>query len=296
MKSIAVIGSINMDVVISADRFPQKGETIVGKNFFTTPGGKGANQAIAAAKCGANVTFYGCVGNDDYGTKLIEHFKHHHINSRFVRKISSINTGVAFITISENDNHIIIDRGANDYTNEDYVQAHYTDLLKHDIYLLQLEIPHSTVLELINVLHANGKTVVLDPAPAIVLPQEVIKKVDFLLPNEHEYKLVFHTERMMEDLLRDYPNKLIITEGKNGIRYFDGKELIHVEGLQVNAIDTTGAGDTFAGVFTTSLANGESIYDAIKLANYAAALSTTKNGAQNGMPTLQELNDFVDRL
>lgn len=293
MTRIAVVGSINMDLVVETDIMPQKGETLIGKGFFMCPGGKGANQAVAASRLGVGVSMFGSVGQDENGHSLISNFQRENIDTTYINFAKDAPTGVALIQIADNDNSIVVVPGANTFTDISYLNKVKEKLLDFDTVLLQMEIPIESIEFLVNYLYENQRVVVLNPAPAQRLSKEVIEKVSFITPNEHEYSIVFGGSVGMDSLLRKYPNKLIITQGENGVRYFDGSEFIVVPCIKVDVLDTTGAGDTFSGAFGVSISEGKSIYESISFANAAAGISVTKKGAQAGMPCKNEILKYL---
>lgn len=285
MKKIAVIGSVNMDLFLESSRIPEEGETLQGERFFTAFGGKGANQAIAASKLGGDVTFFGAVGNDPYGDALIDNFKIHGVSTERVQH-SEKETGIAFVQLTEGANRITIVSGAN----RD-VQAPSKEVLKaFDMIVLQLEIPLDVVTTMIHRAYELQKTIILDPAPAQALDRTLLEKVTYLLPNEVEYKELLQTEEAFDVAAGRYREKLIITRGSKGVSYTDRKGTFHtIPPHRVQVEDTTGAGDTFAGAFAVALAEEKPLEEALRFANRAASLATTKKGAQTGMPTREEM-------
>lgn len=288
MINITVIGSSSIDLVVTADKRPIKGETIIGNSFKTVPGGKGANQAVAAARLGADVTMIGCVGEDLFGKQIIENFKINNVCTDFIREIPNCETGTAHITLAEGDNSIIVVKGANDYTTAEYIQLIEEQIKKSNIVLIQQEIPEETV-EYVGVLCVKlGIPLILNPAPARKISQSVIDNATYITPNEYEAEILFGTSDLSSALKR-YPNKVFMTEGKKGVRFFDGNEEILVPSYEVEVVDTTGAGDTFNAAFAVSLAEGNSIVDSLRFANRAASISVTGFGAQGGMPYRDEV-------
>lgn len=289
MARIAVIGSINMDLVVETDIIPNKGETVLGKHFFTSPGGKGANQAVAAARLGGDVTMFGSIGNDQNGATLKANLAAEKVDTSYVNIVDHIATGVAIIEICDNDNRIIVAPGANNETNIAYLEKVAQALVAFDVIVMQLEIPFESIVFITKYLEKYNKVIILNPAPAQEIPEEVLNGITYITPNEHEFPLVLQTSGTMEDALKQYPNKLLITRGEKGVTYFDGTEIVTVPSIKVDVIDTTGAGDTFTGAFSVAISEGMSIRDAIQFANIAGGLSTTKKGAQKGMPTREDV-------
>lgn len=288
MAKIAVIGSLSMDLVVSADKRPQAGETVLGNSFETVPGGKGANQAVAAARLGAEVTMIGCVGNDSFGEVILENLKANQVKTQYVEPVTHTRSGTAHITLAEGDNSIVVVKGANDFTTPEYVRKAETAIRDADIVLIQFEIPAETVEYTADLCERLGVPLLLNPAPARPVSMDVIAKSAFITPNEHEFRILFDGADRTE-VLRKYPNKLIITEGKKGVRFFNGEKEMAIPGVTVPVVDTTGAGDTFNAAFAVAIAEGKSMEDALEFANLAAALSVTKFGAQGGMPTMDEV-------
>ncbi|MED3688551.1 ribokinase [Peribacillus butanolivorans] len=288
MIKIAVVGSSSMDLVVTSAKRPIAGETVLGDSFITVPGGKGANQAVAAARLGAEVTMIGCVGDDFYGEIILENLKKNHVNTKYVEPVTGAMSGTAHITLSEGDNSIIVVKGANDSITPEYVQKAKKIIEESDIVMVQQEIPEETVLYLAELCEKLQKRLLLNPAPARKISEAVIQQSSFITPNEHEFEILFDG-RDRTEVLTEYPNKLFITEGKNGVRYFDGHEEKVVPSFVVEAVDTTGAGDTFNAALAVAVAEGKSFDDCLLFANRAASISVTKLGAQGGMPTREEV-------
>ncbi|MBK5461073.1 MULTISPECIES: ribokinase [Peribacillus] len=288
MIKIAVVGSSSMDLVVTSAKRPIAGETVLGDSFITVPGGKGANQAVAAARLGAEVTMIGCVGDDFYGEIILENLKKNHVNTKYVEPVTGAMSGTAHITLSEGDNSIIVVKGANDSITPEYVQKAKKIIEDSDIVMVQQEIPEETVLYLAELCEKLQKRLLLNPAPARKISEAVIQQSSFITPNEHEFEILFDG-RDRTEVLTEYPNKLFITEGKNGVRYFDGHEEKVVPSFVVEAVDTTGAGDTFNAALAVAVAEGKSFDDCLLFANRAASISVTKLGAQGGMPTREEV-------
>lgn len=283
---IAVIGSINMDQVVTTERIPQKGETIHGNDLNYIPGGKGANQAVAMARLGAQVTMFGCVGDDDNGRKLIDNLQKEQVDTSRIKTVKDTPTGLAVITVAENDNVIIVISGANACVDRAYIDSIKDTLSMYDLVVLQHEISQDTVHYVIDHCAAAGIPVVLNPAPAREVPLAIVEKVTYLTPNEHEAQLIFGGDASTEELLKRYPEKLIITQGARGVSFgAKAKDIVTVPAYHVKVVDTTGAGDTLNGAFCVRIAAGDAIEDALRYANAAAGLSVEAFGAQGGMPT-----------
>lgn len=298
MALIAVVGSINMDLVVTADRLPGTGETITGKDLQYLPGGKGANQAAAAAKLGAEVQMFGCVGDDDLGKSLLANLANVGVGIAHIKIVPGVTSGTALITVGGGDNTIVVIPGANAHVNRAYIDSIKEELLQADIIMLQHEIPQETNEYVAELGYQNGKTVILDPGPARPMSEQLLDRVSCLTPNEHETAVIFGTDADLEELLRQYPEKLIITQGDKGVSFCttDGG-LLHFPAADVDVVDTTGAGDTMSGALAFMLSRGYNLAEAVRFANYAAAFSVERYGAQTGMPTYEEvLSRFAGEL
>lgn len=286
----AIVGSINMDMTVTAERIPLKGETLKGEEIRYIPGGKGANQAVAMAKLGAEVEMFGCVGDDEAGSRLLKNLEDAGVGTSHIKVANGVNTGLAVITVGDNDNTILVVAGANDKVDREYVDSIKEELLKCNIVLLQHEIPQDTVEYVIHLCHDNGVKVVLNPGPARPVKPEVLEKVDYLTPNEHEAAILFGSGKPVEDMLRANPEKLVITQGSRGVSTcLKSGDILTVPARKARVVDTTGAGDTLNGAFTLQIAQGKTVEEALRFANTAASLSTEKFGAQGGMPSFNQV-------
>lgn len=288
MVHIVVVGSSSMDLVVTANRRPRAGETLIGEAFQTVPGGKGANQAVAAARLGARVSMIGRVGKDAFGEEILHNFKENGVSVNHVEPVPHLPTGTAHITLAEGDNSIIFVKGANDEVTPAYVDKAAATLKDADIIMVQQEIPEETVEYIADFCKEHSIKWLLNPAPAREVSDNVIESATYLTPNEHEFTIMFD-EKERSEVLSSYPNKLLITEGKNGVRYFNGVKEEVVPSYVVEPVDTTGAGDTFNAAFAVAIAEGKEIDEALRFANRAASISITKFGAQGGMPTREEV-------
>ena len=287
---LAVVGSINIDMTVTAERIPLKGETLHGTSLSYIPGGKGANQAVAMARLGADVEMFGCVGKDENGQKMIDNLKMAGVKTDHISVLENVPTGLAMITVGDNDNTIVVVPGANGMVDRAYVDSIKDVLKEFDMVVLQHEIPLDTVHYVVEFCAENNISVVLNPAPAAEVPMDIIEKVTYVTPNEHEAVLIFGNEISTEDLLRKYPEKLVITQGSRGVSScLKSGEVINVPVRPAKVVDTTGAGDTLNGAFSVQIAGGADIKTALVYANTAASLSTEKFGAQTGMPTAEEV-------
>lgn len=292
MAKIIVIGSSSIDLVVTSARRPGAGETVLGENFKTVPGGKGANQAVAAARLGAEVTMIGRVGDDRYGEEILNNFRENGVSISNVEPVTHSASGTAHIVLAEGDNSIVVVPAANKEITPDYLKRCNDAFSGADIVIIQQEIPEETVVYTGKLCRELGLPLLLNPAPARPLSEETIANAAYLTPNEHEAKVLFHDISITE-ALRRYPNKLFVTEGSRGVRFFDGEQEVLVPSYKVNAIDTTGAGDTFNAAFAVALAEGKPIRECVRFANRAASLSVTKFGAQGGMPLRREVEELM---
>lgn len=288
MGTITVIGSASIDFLIQTKSLPTMGETVLGNSLSISFGGKGANQAVAASRLGANVNFIACVGNDDYANDIINNLKQNNISSQYITKIDTEKTGTAHIILYKNENSIIVIKGANDYLSSKIIDKFKNIIAKSDMILIQQEIPIKTIQYVVDLCFKLKVKILLNPAPFNKITLELINKVTFLTPNEHELKDLFPT-KTLNSILKNYPNKLIVTRGSRGVSYFDGKKVKNIPAVKVRVVDTTGAGDTFNAAFATAIVNKKDIYQSITFANTVASLSVKKIGAQTGMPYIDEV-------
>ena len=295
MSTVLVVGSINMDLVVEASRFPGPGETVLGSAYRSFPGGKGANQAVAARRLGACVRLVGCVGDDAFGRELLDHLCAEGIDTRWVRVAGEVRTGVASITVSAAENSIVVVPGANHALTADDVRAAEEAIAGADVVLVQLEIPLETVETVAELAEKHAKPLILNPAPATPLPIRLLRRVTLLTPNEHELAVVFpEYGRGWQRTLGAMPGRIVMTHGAEGAWFSDADGRLHQQsGFRVEALDTTGAGDTFNGALAAFW--DREPHDRIRLACAAGALSVTRHGAQAGMPTRNELLEFLAR-
>ena len=299
IKKCAVIGSINTDMVARTPRFPAPGESIIGSVFRTEFGGKGANQAIALARLGAKVCMAGKVGDDLFGKKYLEHLIEEKVNVDCVAVETGETTGVADIWVADSgENSIISIPGANAKCDLDWLNAALERLSDCDIFLLQLEIPHETVGAALKKLREMGKTVILDPAPAVPLPAEWLACADYITPNETELEILTGDlpknatiEARIRRLVGESNRMVIHKRGAEGAFIGTKDGVLPVSGFKVKAVDTTAAGDTFNAGLAAGLAMGKPIEECVRLANAAGALAVTALGAQGCMPTLEMIRE-----
>lgn len=234
----------------------------------------------------------GRVGDDAFGKDIVENFRANAVNTQNVKPVTHLESGTAHIILAEGDNSIVVVEAANREVTPAYVDEAAEVIRDADIVLIQQEIPEETVVHVSALCAEFGTPLLLNPAPARTLPQEVIDNAAYITPNEHEAEILFQGMSPAQ-ALRQYPNKLFITEGSKGVRYFDGTDEILVPTYKVEAVDTTGAGDTFNAAFAVALAEGKALQESIRFANRAASLSVTKFGAQGGMPTRDEVEESL---
>lgn len=283
---ITVIGSINMDLAVVMDTFPKQGETVLGQEFSTIPGGKGANQAIASVKLGSDVQFIGCVGKDRFGEQLTNNLQDYQIDITGIHQVDAP-TGVANILIHKHDNRIIVIPGANAALTTQQIDAHWHKIAQSKLVIMQLEISEAVVAYVLDKCKQAKIQVLLNPAPAQHFSLDWMEHLAYMTPNESECEQIF--QKPYEQVVAMYPNKVIVTLGSKGACYHDGQKLVAIEGYQADVVDTTGAGDTFNGALAHALMNESSLADAVYFANIAASLSVEKFGAQGGMPTVAEV-------
>jgi ribokinase len=305
VAKVVVVGSTNTDMTVRVSRIPAPGETVLGRDFRITAGGKGANQAVAAARAGAIVVFVTALGTDDFGNRALENFGREAIDVRLVRRVSSGPSGVALIFVDDaGENSIAVAPGANgDLRPEDVSPlAHVLDA--GDVMLVQLEIPLATVEAAVRIAAARRARVMLNPAPAQALPDSLLSAVSLITPNEHE------AERLTGVVLNDDAGAparaaatlhergvagAIITLGARGAFVSSDTVSEHVRAFSVAAVDTTAAGDVFNGAMAAALVEGRLLREAVQFANAAAAISVTRPGAQDSAPTRSAIDDLLCR-
>ncbi|MER6116479.1 ribokinase [Streptomyces sp. A0642] len=292
MTNVAVLGSTNMDLVAYVDRAPELGETVTGREFRTVPGGKGANQAVAAARAGAEVLMIGAVGDDEYGVRMRENLEHSGVDTDLLHTAEGPSGTAHIVVDGKGSNAIVVIPGANG-TVTSLGPGEIAAISGADLLLLQLELPLSAVLEGARAGHAQGVRTVLTPSPVQPLPAELLDCVDLLIPNEHEAaELSGHAEphAAAEVLLSQVP-AVVITLGSKGCLYAArGSRAVHFPAPDVTAVDTTGAGDTFVGTLAVALGEGRPVPQAIAWASSAAALCVQRPGASVSMPYRTEID------
>ncbi len=299
---IVVVGSSNMDLVVKSKRIPAAGETILGGDFIMVPGGKGANQAVAAAKLGANVCFIAKLGDDVFGEQSLKNFKKAGVSTDYVQKTREAPSGVALIMVDDKgENSIVVAPGANLRLSPEDVRAAEKEIESAGAVVAQLEISLDTIQCAAESAKRSNVPFILDPAPARELPAALLELVDVLKPNETEARILTGIEVTDEDsacaaamnLLERGVKAVIVSLASKGFLLADNNQTTHVPAHKVQAIDSTAAGDAFTGSLAVGIAQGKSLLDAASFANYVAALAVTKMGAQSSMPTLQEVQSFM---
>ncbi|MFT6094837.1 MAG: ribokinase [Pseudohongiellaceae bacterium] len=298
LHSIWVIGSINTDMVVKANSLPRPGQTIIGGEFFMNSGGKGANQAVAAARLGAEVSLLGCLGQDIFGDEAITQLKSEKINCSFVSRSENLPSGVALINVdSTGENQITVAPGANYSVGEQQVDLAFNSIEIGSLILLQLEIPLATVSHTIDLAQKHNCRVILDPAPAQSLSKQMLQDLYLITPNESEAEILTgikidspeSAESAAKHLLKMGVINVAITIGSKGVFLANSEGYEIIPAPAVTAIDTTAAGDCFNGSLAAALANGRSLRDSIVFACRAASIAVTRIGAQNSMPFQQDL-------
>lgn len=302
MAKIVVIGSSNTDMIVKVPRIPQPGETILGGTFIQAAGGKGANQAVAAARSGGAVTFIANVGKDNLGQQAIEGFEKDGINTQYIFKDEEALSGVALIFVADDgENSIAVASGANATLTPKKIREVESGIKAADTLLMQLETPLDTISAAAHIAKQAGVKVILNPAPAQALPDELLANVDILTPNESEAELltgisvtdIESAKAAATKLLGKGINTVIITLGANGALVANEIMQKHIPGYKVKALDTTAAGDTFNGVLAVGLSEGKGMEAAIRYAHAAAALSVTQMGAQPSIPSREMIAAFL---
>ncbi len=300
---VAVLGAINIDFVVNSDTLPRPGETVRGTEFNQFPGGKGANQAVAAAKLGGTVTMVGAVGNDMFGRTLLDNLRKYAIDTGYVRELPT-SSGIALILVDRKGQNLIsFVSGANGIVDRSMVDDAREVIAGADVLLLQLECPVETVEYAVRAAHSLGTDVILNPAPASSVSDETLKQCAVVMPNETEAEILTGIEVTDEKtafdaasrLLKKGSKRAIITLGEKGAFLLEnaGEKGRLIPAPKVDSIDAVAAGDVFAGALAVQLGRGVKLDEAVFFANHAAALSTTKNGAQPSIPALKDVLAFI---
>lgn len=301
-QGVLVIGSSNLDLVVTAKRFPKPGETIFGKKFEMFPGGKGANQAVCAARLGCKTTFIGKMGNDDFREKLSSILIEAGVDIKNLLVDSNEHTGTALITVDETgQNQIIVISGSNMKLSPKDIERKSALFSDAAVVLAQLEIPIETVVQAAELARQNHALFILNPAPAASLPDRLFPLIDFITPNENELELLSgikivddsSIKRASEKLIQKGVRNIIVTLGKRGAMLVNHTCAKLFPVSKVKVVDSTAAGDAFNGAFASSISEGHSIEESIEFANKIASISVTRMGAQSSMPYLNEIKDLL---
>ncbi len=300
---VLVLGSMNVDLVTKVDKLPLQGETVFAETFLTENGGKGANQAVAAARLGAKVSMIGRVGSDDFGQQILQNLRAESVNTDKVSKDSETGTGIALITVdAQSQNTIVVSSGANMNCGKPEI-GHLESLLGSvDCLVLQNEVPYEVNLQAARLARENKIPVVWDPAPFVTGTQELIKHVDFLTPNQNEAELLANCEITDEKSIHNAFLKIkessdavcLITMGEDGVYFLSGPGINQIPSFLVDSVDSVAAGDAFTGGFAVALSEGETLRSAARFGCASGALATTKLGAQSAMPFRKEVDQMIN--
>lgn len=304
MSKIIVIGSSNTDLVVKSLRMPTPGETLLGDTFMMTAGGKGANQAVAIARLGGDVTFIAKVGTDLFGDGAVAGYKKEGLDTRTILRTAAAPSGVALITVDgHGENCIVVVAGANELLSKEDIDAHSKEIEAAQYLLMQLETPMEVVEYAASIAHKAGVKVILNPAPAAELSAELLSKLTIITPNKTEGQMLTgveidgweSAERAARILMDKGVDKVVITLGSLGALVCEGETCERIPAHRVTAVDTTAAGDTFNGAMCVALSEGQSLPDAVRFASRAAAISVTRLGAQASIPYRKELDQTPER-
>lgn len=297
---VIVFGSLNMDLSIACARMPEAGETLAGRDLVINPGGKGANQAVAAARLGARTLMIGAVGSDDFGDRLTRSLAASGVAAGVIERVDAT-TGAAIIMRTGSENRIILDPGANHALSASDVARALDDCARAgDIFVTQLECAHDATFAALQDAHARGLYTIFNPAPASPVPSELWEKIDLICLNETECEIVCgirpetanEIERAMEALGSRGARRAVLTLGASGSAVMEEGALARIEAVPVEAVDSTAAGDTYIGALAARIARGESVLAAARYASMASALTVTRVGAQQSIPTFEEIETF----
>lgn len=303
MSKIVVIGSSNTDLVVNTDRAPEGGETVLGNGFVVNHGGKGANQAVAVSRIGGTVSFISKVGNDTFGSQMRRHYEDEGMDVSYVFVDALAPSGVALIIVDgKAENRIVVAPGANGNLREEDIDKAGLAVEKSEFVLLQLEIPMATVEYAARMAASLGKKVIVNPAPACPLSEELLRDVYLITPNETEAGILTGITivdndsafKAAEALFRLGVQNVVITLGEKGALVYNAEVSMFVPAYQVKAVDTTAAGDVFNGALAVALSEGRTLPDAARFACAASAISVTRMGAQNSVPSRDELDNYIN--
>lgn len=303
MSKIVVIGSSNTDLVVNTDRAPEGGETVLGNGFVVNHGGKGANQAVAVSRIGGTVSFISKVGNDTFGSQMRRHYEDEGMDVSYVFVDALTPSGVALIIVDgKAENRIVVAPGANGNLTEEDIDKAGLAVEKSEFVLLQQEIPMTTVEYAVRMAASLGKKVIVNPAPACPLSEELLRDVYLITPNETEAGILTGITivdndsaiKAAEALLGLGVQNVVITLGEKGALVYNAEVSMFVPAYQVKAVDTTAAGDVFNGALAVALSEGRTLPDAARFACAASAISVTRMGAQNSVPSRDELDNYIN--
>ena len=293
MRTIYVLGSLNMDLAIETDKIPVKGETVAGYNFSTCPGGKGLNQAIAAAKLGAKVKMLGAIGYDSFGEQMFNALKENSVDVSHIKLIKGVSSGIAMIVLYKKDNRIILDLGANLKLKKSDVDEFLMSAQKDDIFLSQLENDLDLIGYALEVAKRKKMRTVINPAPCKLGIKKYAKFIDVLTPNSGELHALLKYGKYLQKPDKLGISTIIETKGKDGYCCYKNKEVISEKAMRVKVVDTTGAGDAFTGALCYQLSLGKEVNKtSLNFASLAASISTTRKGSSVSSPTLTEIENF----
>lgn len=295
---ITVIGSSNTDMAVKTKKMPLPGETVIGGVFSMVAGGKGANQAVCAAKLGYDVTFVTRLGNDMFGKKMLEDFAEYNMDTSHIKLLDGVSSGVALIMVDENaENSIVVASGANMCVTTEAVEAASEAIKNSDALLVQFEIPMKSVERAIDIAYDAKTKIIVNPAPANTLSLERMKKIDVLIPNQYEALQLLgkdptaaaEPEDLAKELMKLGVGAVVITLGSKGALVCEKDKTTLIPAKKVKAIDTTGAGDSFAAALTCALTDGKELCEAAEFATKVSAITVTRFGAQTSLPTIDEI-------
>ncbi|MEK5400151.1 ribokinase [Paenibacillus sp. FSL K6-2859] len=301
MKKIVVLGSLNMDMVMTTERLPMIGETICSDQIHYMVGGKGSNQAVAVSRMGISTSLLGCVGNDAFGERIQKHLSRETLDISSLNIIEDTPTGIATVFKTKNNNAIVVNSGANDCCDRRIVEENIEIIKQADVLLAQLEIPIETVEYALQKAKEFGVTTILNPAPYKEIPIGLIEYVDYITPNDTEFESMMSGELgssgdLETDMLewsKQNSVKLIVTRSSQGSSYVENGQVTTIPCINVDVVDTTGAGDTFNGILAYAIAEKMELRDAVRIAGIGASLSIRALGAQSGMPSIKELKKYL---
>jgi len=298
---VVVVGSLNMDIVVQSSRFPESGETLFGREVHFIPGGKGGNQAVACARLGHDTVMLGAVGEDSFGKSLIASLQASNVSTEHMKQTNVAATGIASITLTPDDNTILVVPGANGSLTAEDIRAWSSVIAEASMVLVQLEIPMEAVAAAVDIADQHGIPVILNPAPACDIPDHILRKVRYITPNQTELRAITGIdpsdaglESAMDALLEQGPEVVIATLGSKGAAWKKkGGSLQHMAAHRLEVVDTTGAGDAFNAGLACALSKNLEIETSVRFAVAVSALAVTKFGAQDGMPVKEDVDRFL---